>query len=312
MQENPLSNLNPDDLAAMSLQGLETLEQVFCKGLAKKAALVTGGATGLGFNVVNRLCEAGASVVIASRNAERGEKAVDIFKSKGYDVSFVRTDVRNVKDCYDAVDYTVKTYGKIDIAVAAAADWDNYAFLDVPEKVFDCIMDTDCKGAYFIAQAAARHMVANKIEGKIVLVSSAAHMGEGPSHLGFNTYYQAAKAGVVAMTKGIAGELKQYGINVNCIAPGGMLTHGVFVEGTQAASLYGEEYTKILQEHSSDSPLALNPDQVALAVYALCTPMSRFMCGETVNVNGGAMMNLQEKPFSFTIDGCIPGPEKDR
>ncbi len=293
MQENPLSNLNPDDLTAMSLQGLETLEQVFCKGLAKKAALVTGDATGLGFNVVNRLCEAGSSVVIASRNAERGEKAVDIFKSKGYDVSFVRTDVRNVKDCYDAVDYTVKTYGKIDIAVAAAAEWDNYAFLDVPEKVFDCIMDTDCKGAYFIAQAAA-------------------HMGEGPSHLGFNTYYQAAKAGVVAMTKGIAGELKQYGIDVNCIAPGGMLTHGVFVEGTQAASLYGEEYTKIMQEHSSDSPLSLNPDQVALAVYALCTPMSRFMCGETVNVNGGAMMNLQEKPFSFTIDGCIPGPEKDR
>ena len=90
-------------------------------------------------------------------------------------------------------------------------------------------------------------------------------------------------------------------------------SHTAFsVEGTQAASLYGEEYTKIMQEHSSDSPLALNPDQVALAVYALCTPMSRFMCGETVNVNGGAMMNLQEKPFSFTIDGCIPGPEKDR
>lgn len=310
MSDNPLLNLNPDDLAGMSLQNLESLEQVFSKGLIGKTAVVTGGATGLGFNVANRLCEAGARVVIASRNEERGAKAVNILKGKGYEVSFVRTDVRNVSDCYAAIDYAAKAYGKVDIAVAVAAGWDNYAFLDVPEEVYDRIMDTDCKGAYFTAQAAARHMVANQIKGKIVLISSAAHLGEGPSHLGFNTYYQAAKAGVVAMTKGIAGELKQYGIDVNCVAPGGMLTRGVFVEGTQAAAIYGAEYGKILQEHGSNSPLALNPDQVALVVYALCTPMSQFMCGETVNVNGGAMMNLQEKPFSFTVKGCIPGTGK--
>lgn len=309
MSDNPLLNLNPDDLAGMSLQNLKSLEQIFCKGLQGKTALVTGGSTGLGFNVANRLCEAGASVVIAARNEKRGANAVKLLKDKGYTVSFVRTDVRNVSDCYAAVDYAVKTYGKLDIAVAVAAGWDNYAFLDVPEEVYDRIMDVDCKGAYFTAQAAARHMVANKIKGKIVLISSAAHLGEGPSHLGFNSYYQAAKAGVVAMTKGIAGELKQYGIDVNCVAPGGMLSHGVFVEGTQAAALYGSEYVKILQEHGSDSPLAMNPDQVALVVYALCTDMSQFMCGETVDVNGGAMMNLQEKPFSFTVEGCIPGPK---
>ena len=99
MSDNPLLNLNPDDLAGMSLQNLESLEQVFSKGLIGKTAVVTGGATGLGFNVANRLCEAGARVVIASRNEERGAKSVNILKGKGYEVSFVRTDVRNVSDC---------------------------------------------------------------------------------------------------------------------------------------------------------------------------------------------------------------------
>ena len=99
MSDNPLLNLNPDDLAGMSLQNLESLEQVFSKDLIGKNAVVTGEATGLGFNVANRLCEAGARGVIASRNEERGAKAVNILKGKGYEVSFVRTDVRNVSDC---------------------------------------------------------------------------------------------------------------------------------------------------------------------------------------------------------------------
>lgn len=312
MSEDARRQIDPESLSKKNIESIASLSDIFCTGLKGKVALVTGGASGLGYTVVNRLCEAGAKVVIASRKEERGMRAVHDFKEKGYDVSWVKTDVTKVEDCYHAVDFTAETYGSLDILVANAAGWSSYAYLDCPESVFDRVVDTDLKGAYFTGQAAARYMVANKVKGKIVFISSAAHMGEGPSCIGMNTYYIAAKAGVAAMTKGIAGELKQYGISVNCVAPGGMLSAGVFSEGSEAFQLYGEEYVKSRQAHGKDTPLAMNPDLIALTVYALCTSMSDFMVGEVVNVNGGAMMILQEKPFSFTVKGCIPGPKKEQ
>lgn len=302
-------NMDPEALARGTLDHIASLQEVFCCSLEGKVALVTGGSSGLGYNVVNRLCEAGARVVIASRNEIRGNRAVADFREKGYEVSFVQTDVKSVEACYHAVDVAVEKYGSLDILVANASGWSNRAYLDVSEDLFDDIMQTDLKGAYFIGQAAARYMVAHQVKGKIVFVSSAAHMGEGPGGLVMNTYYIAAKAAVTAMTKGIAGELKQYGIVVNCVAPGGMLSAGVITQGSDAPALYGEEYLKVRQTHSKDSPVAMNPDMVALAVYAMCTPMADFMAGEVVNVNGGAMMRVQEKPFSYTVEGCIPGPE---
>ena len=214
---------------------------------------------------------------------------------------------RMPEDCYAAVDFAVDKYGKLDILVSNAACWSNYAYLDVPEEVFDRVLDTDLKGSYFMGQVAARAMVRDKIKGKIVFISSAAHKGEGQMGIGMNTVYIAAKGGVSAMTKGIAGELRQYGINVNCVAPGGMLTAGVFSQGTEAAGLYGEEYLKTSQSHRGQTPVAMNPDKVALTAFALCTPMADYMVGETVDVDGGVLMNIQEKPFSFTVDGCIPG-----
>lgn len=309
MGEDGRRQLNPEELSRMNLKQVKSLEEVFCKCLAGKTALVTGGASGLGYMVVNRLCEAGAKVVIASRGEERGKRAVADFKEKGYEVSWVKTDVAQVSSCYDAVDFTTKTYGGLDILVTSAAGWSSYSYLDLPEEVYDRVLDVDLKGSYFMGQAAARYMVANKIQGHLVFISSAAHMGEGPVGLGMNSYYAAAKAGVVAMTKTVSGELRQYGIHVNCVAPGGMLSAGVFTEGAEAFSLYGEEYKKVRDAHSKDIPLAMNPDMIALVVFAMCTPMADFMQGETVNVNGGTLMITQEKPFSFTVEGCVPGPK---
>lgn len=302
--------IDPENLSKMNISNIPSLEQIFCHSLEGKVALVTGGGSGLGYTIVNRLCEAGAKVVIASRGEKRGKSAEQDFREKGYDVRWIKTDVTKVSDCQACVDFTTKVYGSLDILVANAAGWSNYSYLDVPEAVFDRVVDTDLKGAYFCGQAAARYMVAHKVKGKIIFISSAAHIGEGPAGLVMNTYYIAAKAGVAAMTKGIAGELKQYGIGVNCVAPGGMLSAGVFTEGNEAAELYGEEYVKVRKSHGKDTPVAMNPDEVALAVFALCTPMSDFICGEVINVNGGVLMNIQEKPFSFTVEGCIPGPGK--
>ena len=312
MADTQRRQIDPEALAKMSGARVAPLQDIFIDCMKGKVALVSGGASGLGYSVVNRLCEAGAKVVIASRGEERAKRALEDFRAKGYEVSWVQTDVSKVDACYHAVDYTTSTYGGLDVLVTCAAGWSSYSYLDLPESVYDRVMDTDLKGSYFMGQAAARYMVANKVKGKIVFISSAAHMGEGPRGLGMNSYYAAAKAGVVAMTKTVSGELRQYGINVNCVAPGGMLSAGVFTEGSEAFTLYGPEYKAVRDAHTANdpTPLAMNPDEVALAVFALCTPMANFMQGETVNVNGGTLMITQERPFSFTVEGCIPGPKK--
>ena len=303
---------DPEKLAQQSIAMSAPLSSVFCD-LSGKVAIVTGGATGLGFNVAARLAEAGAKVMIASRNQMRGDAAVAALTEKGYEAAFCATDVSSVESCYALVDETVKTFGNVDILVTSAAGWDEQAYLDVTEATYDRVLDVDLKGSFFMGQAVARNMVANKTKGKIVFISSAAHLGEGPRCVGMNTYYQAAKAGVCALTTGAAAELKQYGINVNCVAPGGMLSHGVFFEGRDNGGAYGPEYAAFKQEvmgwPSEKVPLAFNPDQVALMVFALCTPASDFMQGATVDVNGGAMLNAQLKPFSTAVEGCIPGPQ---
>ena len=315
MTETASRQIDPEALSSMNAQNALPLQDIFVNCMKGKVALVSGGASGLGFMVVNRLCEAGAKVVIASRGEERAKKALETLKAKGYEASWVQTDVSQVASCYAAVDYTTATYGGLDVLVTCAAGWSSYSYLDLPEEVYDRVMDIDLKGSYFLGQAAARYMVANKVKGKIVFISSAAYKGEGPKGIGMNSYYAAAKAGVVAMTKTVSGELRQYGINVNCVAPGGMLSAGVFTQGTEAFALYGPEYKAVRDSHGSQSadptPLAMNPDEVALVVFALCTPMANFMQGETVDVDGGTLMITQERPFSFTVPGCVPGPKTE-
>ena len=298
-------------LAERSTQQIHSLPEIFCKDMAGKVAIVTGGATGLGYNIVNRLAEAGVRVVIASRKESTGKKAEEEFRAKNFGVKWFQTDVSKVSDCYAVVEYVVKEYGGVDIVVANAASWSMYSFLDMPEEAFDTVINTDMKGEYFIAQAAARIMVKQKIKGKIVFISSVAYKGSDAPKLGMMTHYNAAKGAVVSMTKGIAKELHQYGISVNCVAPGGMLTAGAFTNSSEAFALYGQEFVEERSKYGKETPMVMNPDEVALVAFAMCTAMSDFIVGETIDVDGGSMLSFQAKPWSYTIEGCIPGPKKD-
>lgn len=300
-----------ESLSENSVKNLRKLTDVFAGDMAGKVAVVSGGASGLGFNIVNRLAEAGCKVVIASRSEERGAKAVDEFTAMGYEVSFCKTDVTVVSDCYAAVDFAVQKYGKIDILVANSATWSMYSFVDMPEDKFDAAIAVDLKGEYFMAQAAARAMIKAKTPGKIVFISSAAHRASDTPRMGLMTHYNAAKGALVSMTKGIAKELHQYGIGVNCVAPGGMLTRGSIFNGGESGALYGPEYLADRSAFGRTVPVAKNPDMVALAVFAMCTSMSDFMVGETVTVDGGSTLSFQEKPWSYTLEGCIPGPKAE-
>ncbi|MDL2214246.1 SDR family oxidoreductase [Clostridia bacterium OttesenSCG-928-O13] len=284
------------------------LKEIF--DLSGKTAVVTGGCTGLGYSVASRLAEAGARVVIASRDAEKGAMIEKHFRDDlGYDVSFVAADVKKVEDCYGMIEFAEKKYGKVDILVPCAAVWYARAFVDMKPEEFDDIIETDMRGQYFSIQAAARSMIRNKVEGKIVTVASVSHRSDDIKNIAMMTHYNTAKGGVVSMTRGIARELKQYGIGINCVAPGAMLTYGAMTCNASAAELYGSEWEDAVAENATDIPMSDSPDDVAMVIFTLCTDVANFMFGQVLDVDGGSQFSFQEEPWSYTMEGGTPGPK---
>lgn len=282
------------------LEELEPISGVF--DLSGKVAVVTG-AVGLALFVINRLAECGAKVVFGSRTEEWGRLAEQTMKDKGYDVCYFKTDVRKVADCYALTEFAEQTYGTVDIVVPAAATWGARAFVDMQEAEWDDVIDTDLKGQYFTVQAAVRSMIRGGKGGKVVTIASVAHRGDDMIKVAMMTNYNAAKAGVLGMTKGMAKELKQYGINVNCVAPGGMITPGAIMNNLKSSALYGAEWDHDVHTYGASTPIATTPDEVALMIVALCTDISNFMYGQLIEVDGGSQFSFQAQPWSYTLAG---------
>jgi NAD(P)-dependent dehydrogenase (short-subunit alcohol dehydrogenase family) len=250
--------------------------------LTGKVAIVTGGAMGLGFCTVNRLCEAGASVVIADVAVEYANRALEYFAGKGYNVKFVETDLRDVAQIKAAVAFTVSEFGKVDILVNNAGVWIHALLSEITEDTWQEIIDINLKGALFFVQAVVDVMEKQETGGRIVNIASVAALSADVAPIMFE--YVASKSAVVALTKSLARDLKPKGIRVNCVLPGGMLTPG-------AINTYGTDAAKALRE-STRSPLS-DPDEVARVVFMMATPISDFMYGATISVDGGAFLGLE-------------------
>lgn len=297
--------MDKEDLFDMSSDSLEDCEPMSdLMDLSGKVAVVSGS-VGLALFVIRRLAELGAKVVFGARTEEWGEMATEALNDLGYeDVTYFPYDTRNVAESEALVKFAEETYGPVDICVPVAATWQARAFLDMDEELYDDIVDTDMKGQYFLVQACARSMVRAKHGGKIVTIASVAYRGQDMAKLAMMTPYNAAKAGVIGMTRGIAKELKQYGINVNCVAPGGMVTPGAIANCIDTVAKYGPEWQHD-QMTLSDAPVAETPDMMARMIVTMCTHVSDFMYGSVVDVCGGAGYSFQEKPWSYTMEGGL-------
>lgn len=260
--------------------------------LEGKVALVSGGTYGLGYAVAYRYLSAGAKTVITGRNEDKGRRAVAEFKELGFgdNVSFVKCDVTKVDDCYAAVDFTEKTYGKVDILANIAAVQNLYCFLDVPESEYDRMMDTNLKGTFYMCQAACRSMIRNKIGGYIVNCSSTGSVGSD-FVMCMLSHYSASKAGVNGLTLAIAREMAQYGIHCNCVACGSMKTEGQDANSPAMFPIYGADLAILGQEPYASAtalgPVSETPDDMARMFFILSTPFADHMLGETVFVDGG-------------------------
>lgn len=263
-------------------------EMLYVKG---KVALVTGGTSGLGFCVAQRLCQGGAKVVISGSNPEKGENAAQMLKSVGHEVTFRKADLRKEAEVEELVKFTADTYGSVDILVTAGGAWSFAHVYDMPEEEFLRALDINLVGAFRCAKHVSKYMIEHQVKGKIVLVSSNVAFVPQPVFGGY-PHYAASKGGVVSMTVEIAKELKRYGIMVNTVAPGGMLTPGCLSNGplrTLAPEKQAELGKEMQVAKTDELPTA---DSVAIVVYGLCTRMADGMTGECVVADSGMMRNI--------------------
>ncbi|BCO34410.1 NAD(P)-dependent oxidoreductase [Mycobacterium heckeshornense] len=267
--------------------------------LAGKVAIVTGGASGIGAGIVEKFLAEGARVVIADIDAERGSALAE---THGPQALFRQTDVADVGDVGALVSVAVQHFGGLDIMVnnAGIPSAMHRSFLDDDLADFHRVMAVNVLGVMAGTRDAARQMRAHG--GSIINMSSIGGILAG----GGVMTYRASKAAVIQFTKSAAIELAQYGIRVNCIAPGNVPT---LLLASSVAGKTGEELARferaIREQMRADRPLEREgtPGDVAEAALYFAGDRSRYVTGTVLPVDGGTVAG---KPMRRRGDTARP------
>jgi 3-oxoacyl-[acyl-carrier protein] reductase len=244
--------------------------------LKGKVALVTGAAQGIGKAVALLLARNGADIVVSDINLEKAEETVKEIESIGPRAMAVKVDVANLDHVEQMVGTILEKFGKIDILVNNAGVTRDKLILRMTEEDWDLVLNVNLKGTFNCTKAVVRHM-AKQRSGKIVNIASV--VGEMGNAGQVN--YSASKAGVIGLTKTMAREFAQRGINVNAIAPGYIETPMTEV----LADKVKEELKRLIPMERLGKP-----EDVAEAVLFLVSEESNYITGHILNVNGGIYM----------------------
>lgn len=246
-----------------------------------KVAIVTGGARSIGAAFAKGLAAEGAKVVIADIDA--ADETLGIIKQAGGEAMAVRTDVTSEADCENMVAEAVAAYGRLDILVANAGLWVNLerrSALEIDLETWQKVMAVNVQGVWLSAKAAIPEMVKNQY-GKIVTVTSSRAMKGGSRML----HYDASKGAVIAITRSLAREWGESGIRVNAIAPGATDTE---ISRALADETQAQRRLASAQERAIKRPE--EPEDLVGACLFLAAPESDVMSGQTVVVDGGAIV----------------------
>jgi NAD(P)-dependent dehydrogenase (short-subunit alcohol dehydrogenase family) len=247
--------------------------------LINKVALITGGNSGIGRATALLFAREGAKVALTGRDEERGKRVVEEIKKASGTAIFIRSDVRIAEDCRQAVDKTLREFGRLDILFNNAGVYYPHTVVDCPEEEWDLTIDINLKGTYLMSKLVLPAMIAQG-GGSII------NNGSGWGITGGNeaASYCASKGGVVLLTKAMAIDHGRQGIRVNCLCPGDVETPMLPAD----AKLRKIEWKDYLAE-ASNRPLGRigTPDEIARAALFLATDDSSFMTGAVLAVDGG-------------------------
>jgi NAD(P)-dependent dehydrogenase (short-subunit alcohol dehydrogenase family) len=249
--------------------------------LAGKVAIVTGAAQGIGQACAVRLAKEGAKVVLCDVNEAAGAAAA---KAIGPDASYVRCDVAKPADVAGAVAAALEAHGRIDVLVNNAGVVDDAPFLDLTLEELDRVLSINLRGAFLMAQAAARQMVkqgrgkSGASAGAIVNMSSINAKFGLPDHVA----YSMSKGGIAQLTKAMAVALAAQGIRVNAVGPG-------TIDTPLLANVVKDKAfrAKVL----SRTPMGRygRPEEVAAIVAWLASDEASYVTGTTVYADGGRL-----------------------
>jgi gluconate 5-dehydrogenase len=245
--------------------------------LSGRAAIVTGGGSGIGRQMATALAEAGANLVLCARKVERCEEAAAEIERLGVQAFGMRCDVRDPAEVQAVVDRTKAELGRVDVLVNnAGTSWGAPAE-EHPLEGWQKVIDVNLTGVFLFAQAVGRVMI-DQGGGKIVNVASVAAFGGAPPELVNAVAYNASKGGVVSFTRDLATKWARHEINVNAVAPG----------------WFPSDMNRVLLDAQPDAylehiPLRRfgGPDDLKGAVVFLASRASDFVTGQVVVVDGG-------------------------
>jgi len=244
--------------------------------LSGKCALITGGSKGLGKQMAISLANAGADVLIVSRNSKEGERsAKEIMEKTGRKCFFSKCDVRKYNDVKKCVEKAIKKLGKIDILITSAGINFRHNAVDFPEEKFKDVIETNFFGTWYFCKQVGKHMIERKY-GKIITLGSILSVVSLPER----TAYASSKGAVLQLTKTLSLEWAKYNINVNCLCP------GPFQTPMNEKIFKDKKIKKFFLEKIPLSRLGKVEEIGDIAVF-LSSDASSFITGSAIFIDGG-------------------------
>jgi 2-dehydro-3-deoxy-L-rhamnonate dehydrogenase (NAD+) len=244
------------------------MNQLDLKG---RHAIITGGASGLGYAISERMLASGASVTWWDVNTDVMANAV---KTINADVHCEKVDVTQHTSVVAALASTIQKRGKVDILVnSAGITGPNAKLADYPPEAWAQVINVNLNGTFHCCRELAAHMQGNSY-GRIVNIASVAGKEGNPNA----SAYSASKAGVIALTKSLGKELANHGVLVNCVTPAAVKT-----------AMFDQMTPEHIAFMLSKIPMSRfgNPDEIAAMVAWLCTEDCSFSTGGVFDLSGG-------------------------
>ena len=254
-----------------------------------KVALVTGGRSGIGYQIAKDLLLMGANVVICSRKEELLKKASEELSAFG-NISYQACDIRKSEDIAPLVDFIKDKFGRLDLLVNNAGGQFPTLAEHTNDKGWNAVINNNLNGTFYMTRDMAKAFFIPQKEGTIVNIIADIHRGfPGMVHTG------AARAGVENMTKTLALEWSEFNIRINCVAPGTIESSGL--------KTYPQQIQDMFEDGKKEVPLKRygSVEDVSNAVCFLASPFASYITGISLYVDGAQHLNFNKMGLANVI-----------